>query len=92
MIKLGPNQEKILHAVKSLREVTTAELSNLLTIEERVVKNIISEFTHAGLVKVSPEKVISLRTDYPSYKRVMSDEKDEWAAYKPVLKNLSRVV
>lgn len=96
MITLGQNQTKVLNAIKAVEGITFPQLVETTGIRENKVQVIVAEFLQAGLIKMTPEKVISYREDQLAPRRYVENggDTDEWENYRPApkLKNLSRLV
>jgi transcription initiation factor IIE alpha subunit len=90
MITLGRNQEKVLDALLSVENTNLDALVELTGIKKEKVRNIVTEFSQAGLVRITPDKTISYVKE--RFKPSKNAEADHWEPYKPKLKNLSRLV
>jgi predicted transcriptional regulator len=90
MVKLGKRQEKVLNLIIASDKTTIKDISNTTGIDQDIVRNIVKEFHQADIISVTVDNLISYRTERLSTKA--ADEKNEWEPYKPVLKNLSRIV
>jgi DNA-binding IclR family transcriptional regulator len=90
MITLGKNQEKVLDALLSVENTNLDALVELTGIKKDKVRNIVTEFSQAGLVRITPDKTISYVKE--RFKASKNPETDYWEPYKPKLKNLSRLV
>jgi DNA-binding IclR family transcriptional regulator len=93
MNKLGKRQKKILHVLIS-RDATLADISQETGIDRDIVNNILKEFYDAELVSKTPQGVFSVKNleNSRATLRAGASENDEWFDYKPVLKNLSRIL
>lgn len=88
MITLGKNQEKILKTLEG-GKYTLEELSEKSGVKLQTVKNIITEYHDAEIVKKSEDKYYSLR-EAPLKPKNTTGEESFWAPVR--LKNLSRIV
>jgi DeoR/GlpR family transcriptional regulator of sugar metabolism len=92
-MKLGPNQRKVLELLRT-DSYTIPELAEAAGISQSIVKNIITELYDAELVRKTEAGVVSLKDKLINSKHI--EEVNEWKKvqieYRPVLKNLSRIV
>jgi len=92
-MKLGPKQIKVLELLRT-NSYTIPELAEAAGIAQQNVKNIISELYDAELVRKTEAGVVSLKDKLINTKHI--EEVNEWKKvqieYRPVLKNLSRIV
>ena len=88
---LGKRTKLVIQAVQA-GPIHFKDLVEITGIEEQVVKNIVSELTHAQLISRDLDNIISIKDTVSQGKHPESQEKNEWAPYRAKLKNLSRIV